>query len=144
MSSPSRLTFVHNPSDTASILNPRSKAALLAQLVSSRSLDRVSADRLLRVLGLGEAPSADEQGEQVAITSEDTLRDLMEDVPSPATLASYARACQFLVRELGIKPGEQVLVVNGRVSETSCMNEGFCTDNGEAHRPYSARRLRRS
>lgn len=93
---------------------------MLAQLVTHRLLHRVSAEKLLRILALAEVAPPSEEGEQVVVEPEETLEDLLEDVPTQAALADYARACLFLVRELDIEPGEHALIVNGRVSDILC------------------------
>lgn len=77
------------------------------------------AERLLRVLGLADPVSPDEEGAQVVVTPEDNLDDLLDSVPTQASIENYTRACRFFVRELGLEPGQQAFVVNGRVSRIS-------------------------
>ena len=113
------MSFVHNPAPNSSIAVKRDKPSfILGRLISQGSLSRVSSSRLLDALGLGEAPVPVE-GDQVVITSPETFEDILDEPLSDGTeedlYEKYVRSSRLFARELKLSPGQQVLVVNGRV-----------------------------
>lgn len=91
---------------------------LISHLLSAKLLSKVSPARLLHALGLELAVAADSP--QVPLSGEGVLRELtggvaLGDMDSDA-YAQYVRSSRLVVRELQLAPGEQALILNGRVS----------------------------
>ncbi|GJF00041.1 glycosyltransferase family 24 protein [Phanerochaete sordida] len=113
--SPARVSFVHNPSDPTKRSAPGSMAAVLGHLISRGKLAKLSPSKLVDLLD--NPPSVSAQGdEQVVLSAGSPLDDVLEG----ASLAAlddepFARASRFLLRELKVAPGAQLVIVNGRV-----------------------------
>lgn len=114
-----RLCFVHNPVlKVSSIATQEYPSVILGRLISQGRLSKTSPSLLLDALGLSETPTLGEDN-QVVMTSKDTLIDILNDSSvdsiEEAGHEEYLKSCQLLVRALNLSPGEQALVVNGRV-----------------------------
>ncbi|KAJ7608670.1 UDP-glucose:glycoprotein glucosyltransferase-domain-containing protein [Roridomyces roridus] len=117
--SKTRLSVVHNPSS----VNPDSIARppvswLLSHLLGRNLLSKASSTRLLRALGLEfEVPVVPSEGSQIPLTKGD------DDLTDGVGLAGYSaedydkfvKSSRLVARELQLAPGQQALVVNGRV-----------------------------
>ncbi|KAI0823499.1 glycosyltransferase family 24 protein [Trametes gibbosa] len=107
----SRLSFIHAPSIPSSG-SPGNQvtSSILARLITRDALSAYTPERLLSLLGLNEAAIGDSETQQVLSQDEDSaLADL------PYGEKAYLDACSLIVRQLGLKPGEQAVIVNGRV-----------------------------
>ena len=52
--------------------------------------------------------------------SDSEIEDILADLPgSEEAYVKYLNACRLIVRKLELKPGEQAVIVNGRVSCSS-------------------------
>lgn len=70
----------------------------------------------METLGLEDA-SADEQSSQVVLPAAGSLDDILhEGTLSNKEYDDYVRSSRLIVRDLKLEPGEQALIVNGRVS----------------------------
>ncbi|EGO03944.1 glycosyltransferase family 24 protein [Serpula lacrymans var. lacrymans S7.3] len=113
----SRVTFVHNPAPST---HSHSVSSLLSQLISKDVLATISPARLKRALGLDEAGSVStpDESAQVALKA-DLLREYGVDggevVVAEDAYAGYVGSCKALARELRLLPGEQAILVNGRL-----------------------------
>ena len=91
---------------------------LLAHLVASNTLSAVDPSRLIRALGF-EAPVAEGGGAQAPLSKEEALLELTGGIAISELEADdyvrYIRNNTLLLRELQVSPGQQVLIVNGRV-----------------------------
>ncbi|PCH34985.1 glycosyltransferase family 24 protein [Wolfiporia cocos MD-104 SS10] len=114
---PSRISFIHNPSEapiTRSQTRPQ-VSSLVAQLISKGLLHRASPSRLLRLLGFGDV-AAPKQSPQTVISAEDSLDDILSGtVLTDAEYDEFVTASRLIAREVGLAPGDQAVVVNGRV-----------------------------
>lgn len=106
----SRLSFIHSPSSQTPVLSGPS--SILARLITGDALFKISAERLLSILGLNEAM---EDAAQQPLT--DSADSVLADLPEGAdAYEKYVDACRLVVRSLGLKSGELAVIVNGRVS----------------------------
>lgn len=113
---PSRVSFVHNPAvgPADSTIHPQ-VSSLFAQLIMKGLLERVSPGRLLEILGAGDVASPDHT-RQVVIAAESGLDEILERTElKDEEYQEYAKASRLVARALGFVPGEQGLLVNGRV-----------------------------
>ncbi|KAJ3001154.1 hypothetical protein NUW54_g6613 [Trametes sanguinea] len=110
----SRLSFIHAPSAASSAqdLPETAPSHILGRLIAGDALSKVTPEQLLDVLGLSE-PLAD--GTQRPL-SHSSIEELLADLPgSGAAYEKYLNACRLIVRQLELKPGEQAIVINGRL-----------------------------
>jgi UDP-glucose:glycoprotein glucosyltransferase len=93
-----------------------STSRLISHLLSTNSLSKASPTLLLQALGL-ETTSDDAQ---VRLTREDATSKLTGGVAVSnfefESYVKYVKACRLVSRELQLTPGQQGLIVNGRVS----------------------------
>lgn len=68
----------------------------------SGRLSATSASDLMRALGIGIESESESES-----TLDETIGNSSEE---------YLRACMLLVKEMGVSPGQQAVLVNGRVS----------------------------
>ncbi|TCD67335.1 hypothetical protein EIP91_000256 [Steccherinum ochraceum] len=106
-----RVTFIHNPSATPED-HQHPVSSVIGQLISSNALSQLTADRLLNGLPLADSLKNTEQGDEAVFQADDTLLD---DLSLPISDSPFLKASSAVVHELQLKPGEQALVVNGRV-----------------------------
>ncbi|OBZ72146.1 UDP-glucose:glycoprotein glucosyltransferase, partial [Grifola frondosa] len=116
-----RFSFIHNPTAVPSSFPGRlsSPAALLAHLISKDILYKVSPSRLMGILGLNVAV-VQNQSPQIIISPEGSLDDILGDTfvdgESSKLFEDYLMSCLLIVKDLQLHPGEQAVVVNGRVA----------------------------
>ncbi|OSX61274.1 glycosyltransferase family 24 protein [Postia placenta MAD-698-R-SB12] len=114
---PSRVSFIHNPANLTKAPSTveTASSSLLAQLICQGILHHVPPSRLVETLGLEDA-SADEQSSQVVLPAAGSLDDILhEGTLSNKEYDDYVRSSRLIVRDLKLEPGEQALIVNGRV-----------------------------
>lgn len=115
-----RIALVHNPSGTAEETRPSSNSlsCQLSRLHAAFALNQTRPTDLLAVLDsqtkamLGEAQNP-------LIEQSPTLREaflLRDDGAADVACVNFSESGRLLAREFDIAPGEQALVVNGRVS----------------------------
>lgn len=115
---PSRFSFVHNPSGEESLVpsKPAHISSLLAHLTLKRKLHRMAPSRLLEILGLGNVATPGDST-QIVISSEGTLDDILGgSILEDAEYEAYLKSSRLMAHELRLAPGEQAVIVNGRVS----------------------------
>lgn len=110
------MSFVHNPSEAQSTPSGRTASAVLGNLVARGALSTLSPSRLLDVLELGVYASGDQAQAQAVVDVEAALGG----VDLASSNEAFVRASRFVLRELKAKPGEVVLLVNGRVRSPFC------------------------
>ncbi len=113
----SRLSFIHNPAVSSPHANadkPEGPSRSIAQLVSSDVLSKVTPERLLTALGLRNPVVVPVDGEKQAPFSLDEV--VGAKVFTSTEYEKYSNACRLVLRQLELKPGEQAVIVNGRVS----------------------------
>ena len=117
--SQTRITFLHNPpssSDFETIL----VSSILAYLISTSKLSRITPDRFASVLGFLVDPIVDGgESNQAPLETNDLFSDL--GINSSELLMNdaydrYVKVSKLAARSFGIKSGETGVVVNGRVS----------------------------
>lgn len=115
-SSLTRVAFIHNPLEIPDDLPLVS--SLISYLHTEGLFSKASPSLLLKALGLESSMSFDE-GPQTVISKAVTIDDLTEGASlkdiSRDTYMKYFTSCQLVAREIGFKPGEQGLIVNGRI-----------------------------
>jgi UDP-glucose:glycoprotein glucosyltransferase len=117
--SQSRITFLHNPSTGSPGGNVSS---FFAYIGSTSDLGELSPDVLKRALNDLETQDAT----QVFITEGIKLRS------DPQARTAFLTASRLLAREAGLRPGEQAIIVNGRLigpfsPESEFVSEDFAT-----------------
>jgi UDP-glucose:glycoprotein glucosyltransferase len=110
---------VHNP---AQIPDSTSEIPVVSFLISYLHTEglfsKATPTRILQALGLfSSVPFA--EGSQTVISEQATINDLtggvlLKDISKEA-YTKYLTSTHLLAREIGLRPGEQALVVNGRV-----------------------------
>lgn len=120
-----RICFIHNPTHTTND-GATQRAPIswsISHLLSTNTLSKASPSHLLRALGL-ESPVAPNDSPQVPMSQEETLSELTGGVAvsdfEPESYAKYVKTSRLVTRELQLTPGQQALVVNGRVGVISC------------------------
>ena len=119
----SRVSFVHNPSSngTHHVHGTVRTSSLLGYLQTKKLLRNIAPSHLLNILDLGPVFSpaiidqtvASADGALGDIFGGALVADASEDKEN---YEEFVRASQFIVRKMKLAPGEQALVVNGRVS----------------------------
>ncbi|KAG1823651.1 glycosyltransferase family 24 protein [Suillus subaureus] len=117
--SQSRITFLHNPSTSSPGGNVSS---FFAHVGSTSDLGELSPDVLQRALNDLETQDAT----QVFITEGVKLRS------DPQAHTAFLTTSRLLAREAGLRPGEQAIIVNGRLigpfsPESEFVSEDFAT-----------------
>ncbi|KAI0367405.1 glycosyltransferase family 24 protein [Pilatotrama ljubarskyi] len=110
----SRLSFIHTPSASSAggSVGSSAPSSILARLIGGDVLSKLTPERLLHILGLNDATGNESQEPLTA----DGLDDLLADVPERADVyEKYVNAGRLIARQLELKPGEQAVIVNGRV-----------------------------
>lgn len=114
------MTFVHNPGARSSTTKglERQVSTSLGHLILKGLLDQVSIEQLQTILDSTDERLKNQSDEQQAISFDATLGDLFSGELFHGREQSYIdfrSASTFAIRELKIPPGENALVVNGRV-----------------------------
>ncbi|KAK7462762.1 killer toxin resistant protein [Stygiomarasmius scandens] len=120
--SSARFAFIHNPAVIDESPTRSSISSLFSHLVSNHLLSKVSPNRLLLALGFLDpvTPETDASGQQAPLqTQADYLREILGGVkPSEINASNHTRFVDMgkrLLKEIGVGPGEKVILVNGRV-----------------------------
>ncbi|KAJ7136717.1 glycosyltransferase family 24 protein [Mycena epipterygia] len=111
-----RVSFMHNPGSVDSA-DPSSRPPvswLLSHLVAKNLLSKASSSRLLRALGL-EAPVSPSDGTQIPLSKDDLTDGVGISGYSAEDYARFVKSSRLVARDLQLAPGEQALIVNGRV-----------------------------
>ncbi|KZT07030.1 glycosyltransferase family 24 protein [Laetiporus sulphureus 93-53] len=138
---PSRLSFIHNPSNLSSEMSTQQTAvsSLLAQLATQELLHRMSPSRLLSALGFGDV-AVQSESPQVVISSEGSLDDILgQTVLAEKDYQDYIRTGRLVARQLNLAPGERALILNGRVLGPIAAGE-FSEDDFEILSAYESRK----
>ncbi|KAG5641244.1 hypothetical protein DXG03_005668 [Asterophora parasitica] len=111
-----RISFIHNPVDTPTEAKSRPLASwLILHLIKSHLLSKTTPDQLLRVLGF-EVPT---ESTQTVLSQDERVQALTGGVKvaefDAKRYADYVTASRLLARDIQISPGQQALLVNGRV-----------------------------
>lgn len=132
-SSPSRLSFLHNP-DTSKgeIDKPNSRIShLISHLIAKDLLSRVPPSAFITFLDR-QLEAVLDRSTQTVLSSESLIIQLLRESDIVADnkfdAESYKRFClasHLIARELSVQPGEQVLLVNGRVCHLLAMCSAF-------------------
>lgn len=110
--SKTRISFIHNPAnDPSQLKSGLTTASLLSHLVVAGRLSMVSSVRLLRALDLDSSTS---DYSTQTLLNKDALEDVLEGKIEGIDYGMYQRN-RLVLRELNVAPGEQVLIINGRV-----------------------------
>lgn len=118
--SPSRIGFLHNPAniDDVDALRP-TVSSLLSHLHTQGLFASTSPDELLTAVGFA-PPSSIESESQAVLTQESVVAKLTKGNGFKGDTKKedrdYAISSSFIAREIGLRPGQQALIVNGRVS----------------------------
>ena len=107
---------MHNPSTD----NPpatTTTSSLLGTLIAKETLSSLSPAKLLEVLDATTNIAAG-QSEQIIVSSVAALEELLDGAPLVAP-DEFIRASRYVLRALKVAPGENVLLVNGRVRQIS-------------------------
>jgi hypothetical protein len=112
-----RVSFIHNPTHVingeTSQQAPTSR--LISHLLSTKTLSKASPSRLLRALG-PETPVFPNGDSQVPISEQESLSELLEGVTvEPESYTQYVKTSRLVLRELQLTPGQQALIIDGRV-----------------------------
>ncbi|KAI0628063.1 glycosyltransferase family 24 protein [Trametes polyzona] len=108
----SRLSFIHAPSaQSRASVDPGATSSIIARLITADALSKYSPERLLALLGLSE-PGEDQAQQPLSGSIDSVLADIPE---RPDAYETYIAACGLIVRQLELKPGQQAIIVNGRV-----------------------------
>ncbi|THH29185.1 hypothetical protein EUX98_g5002 [Antrodiella citrinella] len=99
-----RVTFIHNPSSSQQRSRPVS--SLLGQLIANDALSQLSPSRLLEVLPLEDVEETLGQDDQTVLQIGD---DLLDGFPLPDSDTMFLAASRYVISELQLKPGEQVV-----------------------------------
>jgi hypothetical protein len=122
--SDARLTFVHNPSSTSKQRSePSPLSLLISHLHVKGLLGRIAPSQLLRVLLGSEASFTDATGTQQVISFEQSALEALTDVKfadiSAEEHALYSANTGRFSSLIGLSPGQQALLANGRVGRSS-------------------------
>ena len=115
-----RITLVHNPSDTEKKRpNPNSFSCKLLRLHAASAFNQTHPEGLLAVLDPGNVAWSSDDAQTILVEQSPTLRAAFsanDDEAAQSSCITALESNRLLARELGIAPGQQMLVVNGRVS----------------------------
>jgi UDP-glucose:glycoprotein glucosyltransferase len=112
-----RISFIHNPSQPNGISSGgQRRSRIFSQLMTTNAMYKLSPSQLLQVIG---APSKQDQVEdrQNVLSQDevpDSLLDAINDFDAVA-YDGYIRTSRLVARDLHLAPGEQALILNGRV-----------------------------
>lgn len=112
---------MHNPSniDNVDVEQP-TVSSLLSHLHTQGLFSSTSPSELLTAVGL--APPPTENVSQTVLTRESMIERLTKangsKEGSEAGYRDYILSSSLVAREIGLRPGQQALIVNGRVSSS--------------------------
>jgi UDP-glucose:glycoprotein glucosyltransferase len=119
----SRVSFIHNPNTSAptTAADQRRTSTLVSHLLASRAIEMATPAQLLTVLGISFPRESGGEQSQKVLSQQATLEELMGGVSidnvEVSTYEWYAEASRRVVQQLGLAPGQQAVLLNGRVSE---------------------------
>ncbi|KAJ6624174.1 hypothetical protein B0H10DRAFT_1943373 [Mycena sp. CBHHK59/15] len=87
---------------------------LLSHLLAKNLHSKASPRRLLRALGLDD-PIPPSDGTQIPLSKDDLMDGVGISGYSPDNYAKYLKSSRLIARDLQLAPGQQALIVNGRV-----------------------------
>ena len=111
---------MHNSAniDDVDVVQP-TVSNLLSHLHTRGLFTGTSPSELLAAVGLVQ-PSLEENGSQTVFTQESLIEKLTKDDGSNGDnkkmYRDYVLSSRLVAREIGLRPGQQALIVNGRVS----------------------------
>ncbi|KAG6833463.1 hypothetical protein H0H87_006830 [Tephrocybe sp. NHM501043] len=111
-----RISFIHNPADEPNDGPERPLASwLISHLIKTHLVSKTPPEYLLRALGVDGLTTDG----QTILSQDEMVRELTEGVKkadfNPIYYADYVKASRLVAREIGVAPGKQALLVNGRV-----------------------------
>ncbi|KAJ7130733.1 glycosyltransferase family 24 protein [Mycena crocata] len=113
--SKTRLTFVHNPRTVDADPSVRPPVSwLLSHLLAKNLLSKASSNRLLRALGI-DAPASPADGPQIPLVKDELTEGVGIAGYDSQDYDEFLRTSRLVVRDLLLAPGQQGLVVNGRI-----------------------------
>ncbi|KAF5386468.1 hypothetical protein D9757_005906 [Collybiopsis confluens] len=121
--STARLAFVHNPSvpSDEEASQSLSMSSVFAHLVDNNQLSKITPVQLLQALEEGgePVPEDDQTNRQVSFSSAKALKNALEldGLTSRRTVrtSKFLESCQWFVRSVGLDPGQNAIIINGRV-----------------------------
>ncbi|KAJ4470665.1 glycosyltransferase family 24 protein [Lentinula edodes] len=127
-----RLGFVHNPA-TEGFSQGVSISSIFAHLVDNKQLSKTSPEELLQALNSGQyASEVDESNTQVPFSTVRALKNALKldhlDNHKPNEQSGFLDACQWFVRSIGVEPGQNGIVINGRIVDAIIPNEFLAAD----------------
>ncbi|KAJ6626996.1 glycosyltransferase family 24 protein [Mycena sp. CBHHK59/15] len=113
--SKTRVSFIHNPTSIVADTKTQPPISwLLSHLLAKNLLSKASPRRLLRALGLDD-PISPSDGAQIPLSKDDLIDGVGISGYSPDDYAKYLKSSRLIARDLQLAPGQQALIVNGRV-----------------------------
>ena len=112
-----RISFIHNPREPNGISSDgQRRSRIFPQLMATNLLYKLSPSQLLQLVG---APSKQDQVEdRQNVLSQDGVPDSFLDAINSFDAVAYdryTRTSRVVARDLHLAPGEQALILNGRV-----------------------------
>lgn len=124
-----RIAFLHNPAniDDVDVVQP-TVSSLLSHLHTKGLFASTSSSELLTAVGL--APPMTENESQTVLTRESLIEKLTKvdgsKEDSKKMYRDYVISSCLVAHEIGLHPGQQALIVNGRVSPRFCVGRSMC------------------
>jgi UDP-glucose:glycoprotein glucosyltransferase len=107
--------------DDVDVVQP-TVSSLLSHLHTQGLFASTSPSELLTAVGLAPPPSAENES-QTVLTQESMIEKLTKGdgskEDSKRVYRDYVLSSSLVAREIGLRPGQQALIVNGRVSPRS-------------------------
>ncbi|GLB42376.1 putative UDP-glucose:Glycoprotein Glucosyltransferase [Lyophyllum shimeji] len=135
-----RISFIHNPvSDPPETTNRPVASWLISHLIKSHLLSKAAPEQLLWALGA----DATGDGAQTVLSQDEAVQPLTAGVKvadfDAGGYAEYVTSSRLVAREIGVAPGQQALLVNGRVVGPIESGE-FCAADFAALENYEFRK----
>ena len=125
LSSTTRIAFLHNPTNIDHLDAVKSTvSSLLSYLHCQGLFPNISPSELLTAVGFAPATSMENES-QTVLTQEsliDTLAKGGFGGDKNNEYKDYVFSSRLVAREIGLRPGQQALIVNGRVSPNLYQN----------------------
>ena len=118
--SPTRIGFLHNPYniDDVDVVQP-TVSSLLSHLHTQGLFTSISPSELLTAVGFAPQPPIENES-QTVLTQESVIEKLTNGNSVKGDTRKgyhdYVISSSLVAREIGLRPGQQALIVNGRVS----------------------------
>jgi hypothetical protein len=118
-----RASFLHVPSEDRQDQKPFA-STLLSHIASTTSKRSITPNRLLTALGF--AIPADAQARQEVLDQSSALQALLDgaslEKADTRQYGEYVRFAKSVLRRVGASPGDNILIINGRVSTLTLFN----------------------